>query len=195
RSYGRPVLVVRAGDRDASDQEQRQKSVPGTVLFPGEKGLALPRVPPHLPWACFQWDDPLLGKKPPEAECLRDGGDAGGPVGFDPEDTVAEYRDAEGRKCIAISNRCCVCVPRFAVLRSELRLELTQAAQIPVDVALAVPPLQLEGEQVPVRFDQFEQVAAVVGTLIPSAIEGLQATSVVARIEGLESVSAVLVTA
>ena len=203
RAYGRPVLVVRAGDRDASEAELQQQSVPGTILFPDEKGLGLPRLPPQLPWACFQWYDPVIGPRPPVEECLRDGGDAGAPVGFDqdgrlqgldPEDTVAEYRDSIGCKRIAISNRVCVCVPRYAVLRSELRLELTRMAQGPIDTTRSVPPFQVEGERRPLRYDQFEQVVDTIGSLRASEAEVLEATSVVGRVEGLQIVSTQLLT-
>src|SRR5262249_30890020 len=147
RKYGRPVLVMRVGDRVASDAELKQQSVPNTILFPGEKALPLPPLPPQLPWACFPWYDPIHGPRPAEEECLRDGGDAGTPAGFDatgqlqgldPEDTVAEYRDADGRKRLACSNRVCVCVPRFAVLRNELTLRQEQLAVVPLGAQLAV---------------------------------------------------------
>ena len=58
-------------------------------------------------------------------ECLKDGGDHGLAAGFDnqgklhgldPADTVAEYKDASGRKQLAISNQVCICVPRFGVV-------------------------------------------------------------------------------
>jgi uncharacterized repeat protein (TIGR01451 family) len=198
RQYGRPVLVVRSGDRSATEAELRRQSVPNTILFPDEKALGWPPCPPQLPWACFPWFDPVLGPKPPEEECLHDGGDCGEPVGFDetgrlygldPEDTVAEYRRSDGRKCIAISNRCCLCVPRFAVLRSELRLEQTQLALAPIPVRLAVPPLQLEVEQAPLPLKQFEQPIAVIGTLRPSGTEVLVGTAVVGRLAGVEEVS------
>src|SRR5207247_4665011 len=114
RNYGRPVLVMRAGDRDDTLPELQQQSVPGTILFPDEHAIGPPLLPPQLPWACFQWYDPLVGPRPPEEECLHDGGDAGHPAGFDaegrlqgvdPEDTVAEYSDGDGRKDLGSSNR------------------------------------------------------------------------------------------
>src|SRR5262249_46516676 len=65
----------------------------------------------------------------PEEECLYDGGDRGTPVGLDregrllgldPADTVAEYTTGPGKRQLAVSNRVCVCVPRFTVLRTQL---------------------------------------------------------------------------
>ena len=67
--------------------------------------------------------------KPPEEECLHDGGDTGhraaiGPggilEGLDPTDTVAEYTDSRGRRHVMPSNRVCLCVPRFVAVVSEL---------------------------------------------------------------------------
>jgi uncharacterized repeat protein (TIGR01451 family) len=43
---------------------------------------------------------------------------------------VAEYKDSHGRKRLTISNKVCVCVPRFAVLNSETRLEGNQVALV-----------------------------------------------------------------
>jgi uncharacterized repeat protein (TIGR01451 family) len=71
--------------------------------------------------------DPILGPKPPEEECLHDGGDIGPRAGINalgqlgglnPTDTVAIYADSRGKKHIAVSNRVCICVPRFVVLRT-----------------------------------------------------------------------------
>jgi uncharacterized repeat protein (TIGR01451 family) len=66
-----------------------------------------------------------VGCRHPEEECLHDGGDIGLPAGLDqqgrlfgldPSDTVAEYTDNHGQKRLAISNRVCLCVPRYAIL-------------------------------------------------------------------------------
>ena len=50
----------------ASEEDLRRESVPNTILFPDEHGLGLPPCPPQLPWACFQWYDPLIGPRCPE---------------------------------------------------------------------------------------------------------------------------------
>jgi uncharacterized repeat protein (TIGR01451 family) len=51
---------------------------------------------------------------------LRAGLDNEGQLhGLDPSDTIGEYTDANGRRHVVCSNRVCICVPRFAVLRSE----------------------------------------------------------------------------
>jgi uncharacterized repeat protein (TIGR01451 family) len=203
RSSGRPVIVLRAGDRDATEAELMQQSVPNTILFPGEKTLGIPPLPPQLPWACFQWYDPILGPKPNEEECLHDGGDAGRRVGFDeagrlrgldPEDTVAEYRDSRGAKRITVSNRVCVCVPRFAVLRSELHLERTQVAVMPLGAYSLTGQREFQAEFRPLLHEQIEQPVQASATQRTSVFEAFTATTVVGRIEGLQSFSSSVTT-
>jgi uncharacterized repeat protein (TIGR01451 family) len=76
----------------------------------------------------MQFYDPIIGPRHAEEECLHDGGDIGrragiGPNGqlggVDPTDTVAAYADSKGRRHVAVSNRVCICVPRFVALRAE----------------------------------------------------------------------------
>jgi uncharacterized repeat protein (TIGR01451 family) len=131
RDQGRLLLVVRTGERDFTPEEMARQGIPGTVLFPGDKVLGPPAVPPCFPWTCIPFYDPLLGPRHPEEECLHDGGDVGRPAGLDrdgrlqgldPSDTVAEYTDSKGRRKIACSNRICICVPRFVIFRAETTL-------------------------------------------------------------------------
>lgn len=128
RALGRPVAVLRLGERTYTAEELAAESIPGTIQLPGETGLARAARPPYLPWACVRVYDPILGRRHPEEECLHDGGDVGRPIGIgpdgrlgglDPTDSVAEYTDSTGRRAVAKSNRVCICVPRFAVLRNE----------------------------------------------------------------------------
>ena len=139
RERGRPLLVLRFGQLEFTPQEVALSSVPGTVLFPDERVLGQPAAPPMLPWACFPWYDPTLGPCRPEEEwihngCinppnsaylangkpLRPGLDIDGILrGINPEDAVAEFRDSRGRKSFSCSNRVCLFVPRFGVLRAE----------------------------------------------------------------------------
>ena len=107
RVRGRPVLIVRLGGRDLEADELQRQAVPGTVLLPGDRMLPPPAAPPYMPWACFPMLDPIAGAKPPEEECLQDGGDTAvragiGPngevLGLDPSDTVAAYTDSQGRR-------------------------------------------------------------------------------------------------
>ncbi len=146
RDIGRPLLVVRFGGRIPPPAELVYGTVPGTILFPDEKTLPLPRVGPCLPWVGCGFFDPVLGPRPFDEECFHDGGDRGpragiGPDGqlhgLDPEDTVGEYTDAVGRRRVVASNRICLCSPRFAVLRSNLPLGRYEAA-VGVQDALGV---------------------------------------------------------
>jgi uncharacterized repeat protein (TIGR01451 family) len=129
-TLGRPVLVVRFGAKELTGAEAAQQNVPGTILQPGDKTLPFPAQPPCVPCLTHLFD-PILGPRPPDDECLHDGGDRGvragiGPDGrlhgLDPEDTIAEYTDARGQRNIACSNRVCLCVPRFVVVRHILPL-------------------------------------------------------------------------
>lgn len=131
RARGRPVLVVHLGERELGDDELVRQSIQGTVLFPGERSLAPPAAPPSIPSIPRVFYDPILGPRIPLEECLYDGGDSGIPAGIDaegraggvdPSDTVAAFTDSGGRRHLAVSNRVCVCVPRFLVLRNEVQL-------------------------------------------------------------------------
>lgn len=128
RVRGRPMLIVRLGERDVPPPELLAVAVPGTVLVPGDAGLPPPAAPPTLNMVRFQWFDPILGPKKPLEEILPDGGDVGPRVGIDPEgklggldptDTAAEYRYGASPRRVTISNRVCLFSPRFAVLRQE----------------------------------------------------------------------------
>lgn len=129
RDRGRPLLVVRIGGRAlVTEEELCRSTVPGTILFPGEKVLMPAAAPPCILADCRPFYDPRLGPKKPEEECLHDGGDSRNRAGFDangqlagvePEDTVAEFTDSCGRRHVTHSNRVCLCVPRFGVLRCE----------------------------------------------------------------------------
>jgi uncharacterized repeat protein (TIGR01451 family) len=144
RELGRPVLVLRLGQRLISDEDLANQAIPGTILLPGEGSLPLPRKGPHFPPVTWPWYDPFHGPRPPEEEYLHNGfinpsrgalgpaaaGAVTGPgldndgrlQGLRAEDTVAEYTDAAGRRGVIASNRVCLIVPRFGILRSELPL-------------------------------------------------------------------------
>jgi uncharacterized repeat protein (TIGR01451 family) len=135
RDRGRLMIVVHIGERLPTAEELIRQNVPGTLLFPGERSMSQAVAPPLYPVIPWKFYDPYYGPRLPEEECLHDGGDRGPKaafdgegnlVGVDPEDTVAEYRDAAGRRNIACSNRVCLCVPRYVVLRKELPLALNE---------------------------------------------------------------------
>ncbi len=199
---GRPVLVVRLGQRQLSTAELAAESVPGTILLPGEKILPPPRLPPWVPWHGIPVFDPVLGKPFPGAEyTLFDGGDvglqagvsAGRLVGLDPSDTVAEYADSLGRRHVAVSNRVGLCVPRFVVTRAEMAPANTvarfgpgraQTVTVQTTVQSRLPVLthlqnqQLEG------MDSRQRLSTTIadyGTALVGKLEGLV---VMAQLEG-----------
>ncbi len=198
RRLGRPMAVVRLGQRQFTGEELARESVPGTMLLPGDRGLHPAALPPQLPWACFPVYDPFYGPKPPTEECLHDGGDVGRPAGLDneghlhgldPSDTIAEYTDSQGRRHLACSNRVCLCVPRFAVLRSELPLAGYAAAVGPAGMQGAREQVQLR-VRVPSReTEQNEELAAMQGRQRASANIG---TLGVGKVQRLEVLSATL---
>jgi uncharacterized repeat protein (TIGR01451 family) len=196
---GRPMLLLRLGQRDVGIEELAAQSIPSTVLLPGDKVLPPARVPPYLPWACVPVYDPLAGPRPPEEECLHDGGDAGPPAGIDaqgrlrgldPSDTIAEYTDCHGRRHLACSNRVCICVPRYAVLRTELPPAGYVATVGPVAAQAVRQQGQLRLEQPSRETHQNEQPNAMKGRLQPSAAFSSQG---VARLDRLEVLNASLI--
>ncbi|HEY7313969.1 MAG TPA: DUF11 domain-containing protein [Gemmataceae bacterium] len=198
RERGRPLLIVRMGGRLlVSDEELAHSSVPGTILHPGEKVLWSAAAPPCLYGDGRPFHDPRLGPKPLEEECLNDGGDQGNQAGFDvdgrlagvePEDTVAEYTDSHGRRHVTHSNRVCLCVPRFAVIRCEVPLGRyestvgvsdTRRVQFHEGLATLMPPLQAR---------KYEQLQGARGRERPSINEGVTAVLPILRLEVLNAV-------
>jgi uncharacterized repeat protein (TIGR01451 family) len=183
RAHGRPVLVVRFGDCQVPDEVLARATIPGTVLLPGDPLLGPPAAPPPLPWACVPLYDPILGPKPLTEECMHDGGDVGAKAGFgpdgelhglDPSDTVAEYVDACGRRKIAISNRVCVCVPRFAVIRTELAPRSYANVQVPANTLKLQPPVLLRVKSPPLINEQVEQPEQVLTRKRPSVLKSAE---------------------
>jgi uncharacterized repeat protein (TIGR01451 family) len=170
RQYGRPMMVVRVGERPSDAAELAAYAIPGTILLPTEKSLPAARVAPFVPFVCVPPYDPVLGPKPPEEECLPDGGDVGrragiGPdgrvAGLDPTDTIAEYTDSKGRRHIMPSNRVCVCVPRFAALRSELPLAGYETRVVPARAEKAAQHVQLGAVVPSLAAHNYEQLTAL----------------------------------
>jgi uncharacterized repeat protein (TIGR01451 family) len=170
RARGRPALVVRLGGRVWSDQELAAMAIPGTVLLPGEMALAAPAAPPCLPAACFSVADAYLGPRPSEDECFPDGGDIGRPAGIDaegrlrgvdPSDTVAAYTDNHGGRHVAVSNRICICAPRFGVLRSQIAPSGLEGARLLGGAATTIGQSLLLARQPALVTAQAEQVTAI----------------------------------
>jgi uncharacterized repeat protein (TIGR01451 family) len=180
RARGRPMLVIRVGDSQVPDEVLAHAAIPGTALLPGDPALGPPAAPPMLPWECVPLYDPLLGPKPNTEECMRDGGDCGPKVaigpdgelhGLDPADTVAEYVDGCGRKKIAISNCVCICVPRYAVIRTELAPLAYENAQVPISTQLNQPPFIIRVKAPPLIREQVEQPEVIQSRKRPSVIK------------------------
>jgi uncharacterized repeat protein (TIGR01451 family) len=199
---GRPVLIVRIGLKDIDAKELQRTSVPGTILLPDEKTLAFPSKPPLFAWQCVQLYDPILGPKPPVEECLHDGGDAGIPAGLDaegrlhgldPADSVAEYKNDKGEKRIAVSNRVCVCVPRFAVINTESRLEgndtvlgLAGAGMVRGQSLLAakMPTLLTKQQEKLAGYKSRRSLSANVGNQVLGTLIGIQVLNAIHISEG-----------
>lgn len=142
RSRGRVMVVLHLGGRTPTADELAAQNVFGTMLLPGQRVISPAMAPPSLPYLKPGFYDPYHGPGPLEEECLHDGGDRHAKVGFspegtlgglDPEDTVATYRDSGGRRQIIPSNRVCLCVPRFAALRTEIPLARAEGVVGPAD--------------------------------------------------------------
>jgi uncharacterized repeat protein (TIGR01451 family) len=195
---GRLMLIVRMGGRLlVSEEELCHTTVPGTILFPGEKALMPAARPPCVLTDCRPFFDPRLGPKPLDEECLRDGGDHGNRAAFDangqlagvePEDTVAEYTDSHGRRHVTHSNCVCLCVPRFAVLRCETPLSRYNGVTAVSDARkvqfqrffdVLTPPLQTR---------KYEQLQGARGRERPSINEGIAGALGVTHYEVLNAV-------
>jgi uncharacterized repeat protein (TIGR01451 family) len=173
---GRPVVILRLGDGVPESEDLQCQTVAGTVLLPGERALGWPAIPPCIPWSPWQFHDPYLGPNS-EDECFHDGGDRDTPaaigpngqlVGLDPEDTVAEFTDSCGRRSVTHSNRVCLCVPRFAALRTELPLSHYDSVAGPSGTRSILVQNQIERRQPPELTRGAEGLNAFRGRLRPS---------------------------
>jgi uncharacterized repeat protein (TIGR01451 family) len=188
RESGRPVLLLRVGQRQFTAEEMAREVVAGTVLLPGDKGLSLPHAPPA--------GDPTLGPRRHEEECLHDGGDRGWPAGvdgqgrlggLDPSDTVAEYRDSCGRPHLAVSNRVCLCVPRFAVVKCELPLAAHDVVLGVSGATKVLAQAQAQLRQPSLLAQQVKEPDALVGRERPSAWVKLVGPQRVVRLDVLQA--------
>ncbi len=64
---GQPLLLMQMGGRELTSAEIA--NVPGTLLFPGEKALAMPLVAPWVAWQCFPVIDPRTAQEIPMISC------------------------------------------------------------------------------------------------------------------------------
>jgi len=210
RRNGRPMVILRFGERSYSDAELTAEAVPGTILLPGQYGLGRPARPPYLPWGCVNLCDPILGCRHSEDECIHDGGDIGLPAGIgpdgklgglDPTDTVAEFTDCKGRRTVVKSNRVCICVPRFVVLRTECPLAgyemavnpvITAAMQSRAQLQVRVPSLEKEQVCVLAGIKGRERPSGAQTTIGPVELANATTIAAIGRLEGTNVVAGVL---
>lgn len=192
RERGRPMVIVRLGQRVVSADELAAYSIPGTILFPGERSLSLPRVSPPLAFDAVRFFDPRYGRKPATEELLHDGGDRGPRLGFgrdgvlgglDAEDSVAEWTDSAGKRRLTPSNRVCLCVPRYAVLRNELPIGRYDGIIRLEDKKMTQAQGQMDGLLPPRQTDKVDSVQAVRGRERPTTALSSQGPTQITKIE------------
>jgi uncharacterized repeat protein (TIGR01451 family) len=195
--HGRVLLILRMGEREWSEAELTAQAIPNTILLPGEKELGAPPLPPWRPWQCLPLlYDPLLGPAPGSEEtCVPDGGDSGTAAGYDeegrlrgldPSDTIAEYQDSHGRRRIAISNRVCLCIPRFLVFFGEVRPAVELALRGPNETQTTQAGNVLHQQRTPVAQQQEEHLVQTRTRKQPSAAEVLTGPVIYGQIAGLK---------
>ncbi len=159
REVGRPVAVLRWGNKEPS-QEELQGRMPNSGMGMGGCGPIVPVKP-------FK-----IGE-----ECLRDGGDFGKPAhfdqkgklsGLDPSDTVMTYRDRLGHKIILPSNPICLCVPRFVSLRQATQLEGFELNQLAGRLGNAEAGMMVARKDKAVPAKQLEE-----GVILKNAVKAM----------------------
>jgi uncharacterized repeat protein (TIGR01451 family) len=128
---------------------------PGHRVSPGQPGYPFP-LPPSMAFGPRVVPDLVKLREEGSEECLRDGGDGGTRVhfdstgevkGIDPSDTVAEFKDAGGRRKLVVSNEVCVCVPRFVAVRQAFPLLVHDGVS---------SPFRMDGRDEQVQLDRRE---------------------------------------
>ena len=194
--HGQPLVLMQMGQREMSADELKFSGISGTILMPGERVLAPPRMPPTGPWTCFPVVDPMAGPVDPRSyTCLPDGGDIGMPIGYgpdgklrgvDPSDTVAEYIDSKGQRHLVVSNRVCLIVPRFVVVRGETQ-PIAQVGTVGLGRATVAKGLDVYiNQQGAITQSQKTALELAAQKQRPSAALNLAGTAIVGRLRGLE---------
>jgi uncharacterized repeat protein (TIGR01451 family) len=124
---------------------------------------------------------------------MHDGGDSGVPAGLDPEgrlhgldpsDTIAEYTDNHGQKHLAISNRVCLCVPRFAILTVPLAPAGYDSSVMLAKSETVLAQAVLRAKQGGIELRQSEQLVALASRERASGMEAAVGTVPIAQIQG-----------
>lgn len=179
RDRGRPMLILRVGERPFTKDELAAENVPGTILFPGVKIPPTPALPPRFPFGGIIVYDPIIGAKGAGEECLKDGGDigprvgpgpGGGIGGLDPSDTAMQFTTRWGTK-VAPSNRVCICVPRFAAARVDTGPAAQHVLMVPEGVHRVQPVAALTVYNGPGASRAFEQLKGFIGSQRASMLE------------------------
>lgn len=196
RSRGRVMAVMHFGGREPTEDELAFGNVPGTILFPGQKVVGPAAAPPVLAMATWPFFDPRLGPRPPEEEYLHDGGDRGLKAGFnamgkltniDPEDTVAEWTDSQGRRHVVPSNRVCLCLPRYLVLRKLVPVAGTDGAQGLMSSVQANRGQEIDARLPLVGARQTKPLVGLTGMKRPSEDRNSIGTSVFSQLKVLKA--------
>ena len=216
RDRGRPMLIVRLGERPFSKDELARENVPGTVYFPSLKNNATPPIPPVFAFSLIQAFDPILGPKGCDNECLFDGGDTGARMGIgpdgklrglDPSDTAMQFTTSRGTK-VTPSNRVALCVPRFVATRVEIGVaghHTLQNSEAGVSVRPVAGIMSREGTAQSINLEQLTIVKAGQrasgiesrtgpGILdqwsgVPKGMASVQGTKVAAQVTGPDEIS------
>jgi len=128
RDNGRLMAIVRIGNRKPSQEELWSTAVAGTILFPGEKYLKAPLLPPVFPYWGVPMFDPILGPRGPKEECFENGADKQEALGIGAErrlgglnvtDVGVEYTMG-GKRKVTTSCLACICAPRYVIRKAEM---------------------------------------------------------------------------
>lgn len=206
-TYGRPLVILRLGQRELSQGDMARQAIPGTILLPGETHLPLPRQGPTVPPITWPWCDPLYGAgktggetlhngyinpnrivrspdRPPERVGLPGIGPDGKVHELRPEDTVAEFTDSAGRRGLTVSNRICLVVPQFGIVRNTLPLNQVDSVTGVVDhdvvngqvtIRAGQPPGQKRSQEAPVGVNGQERASGAIGHDNPASIVRMEA--------------------
>jgi uncharacterized repeat protein (TIGR01451 family) len=196
---GRLLVTIRLGNRIPTAAELRQGTIDHTVLLPQMSRLPAPPCPPLFPVWVIPPFDPLAGPRPPQEECLINGGDRGAPLGIGPRqqlggldvgDVAVEYTRRQQRY-VTTSNPVPLCAPRFVIRRVEWRPQALAAVH---HAALAEErnfPLALKQREQPRLDFHYERLQAVQGQLKPSLYLSSAASAIVSTSQRLQAVAQV----